>query len=101
MKRSRKNVLSEPNGEFREENSERYFVYVHVDGSTHFKRYSSDRDIQEMCGSDLVDKVIEVTKEQWRNYNRPMTDEEKAACILSEKQFDPRTLPGGIIERLK
>jgi hypothetical protein len=84
-----------------EDSYQRHFVYTHVDGSVHFKRFFSHKDIEEMCKSDLVAKVIEVTREQWINYNRPMTEEEKTACILSEKQIDPRTLPGGIIARLK
>jgi hypothetical protein len=100
MKRSRREVSSEPIEDY-EETPEKYFVYTHVDGSVHFKRYSDQRDIDEMVASDLVAKVMRVTREQWLNYNRPMTPEEKASCILAEKQFDPRTLPGGIIGRLK
>ena len=80
----------------------RYFVYRHTDGSRHLKRYNDPGDIKEMCDSDFVQSVFQVTEEQWRELARPMTPEERAAVILSDNKIgDPRMVEGGIVRQIK
>lgn len=80
---------------------ERYFAYRHESGSTHFKRYFDKKDIDEMVSSDLVKAVVELTREQWLKYTTQRTPEQEVAFVLSDQTEDPRSIPGGIIRRLK
>lgn len=77
----------------------RYFFYVHVDGSTHLKRYFDVGDIDEMVQSDLVETVYEVTRDQWELMKQDLTPEQRVSRTLSG--VDPRRIEGGMIARLK
>lgn len=80
----------------------KYFVYLHVDGTRHLKRYNDPGDIKEMLESTFVRCVSQITEEQWRELARPMTPEERAAVILSDNKIgDPRLKEGGIVRQLK
>ncbi len=83
----------------RPERKNRFFVYVHTNGSTHLKRYSEPEDIAEMCSSDFVKEVYEVTEEQWHRLRKPLTPEERAAVILAGGKIDPRVI--GMVQKLK
>jgi len=78
---------------------ERYFVYRHIDGGFHMKRHFAKGDVDEMVESSFVESLWEITEEQWQEWKRELSPEERASKILSG--LDPRELPKGIIRQLK
>lgn len=78
---------------------ERYFLYLHTEGSFIRKKFFSSGDLKEMLESSFVAEAWEITEEQWREGNRELSPEERASKILSG--LDPRELPKGIIRQLK
>jgi hypothetical protein len=83
----------------RPERKNRFFVYVHTNGSTHLKKFSEPEDITEMCASSFVKEVYEVTEDQWNRLRQPLNPEERAAVILAGGKIDPRLV--GMVQKLK
>lgn len=78
---------------------ERYFAYRHISGAIHLKKHFAKGDVDEMVDSEFVDELWEITEEQWLEWKRELSPEEKVSKVLSG--IDPRETTKGIIRKLK
>lgn len=80
---------------------ERFFIYIHTDGSSHLKKFVDPGDLDEMLASDFVGVAYELTQPQWEAWRRAPTGPEALAKKLTDGEVDPRRLPGGVIRQFK